>query len=238
MAQADFDFTGIRDFSGGYDGTSAVHSALSNPLSGRTDFCRLYAPIDNFFADIAAARYKTTYAGGLYANIPNTKGVSMRCWARTDRTNPGAISVRLQAKGDITYYDTGYHLKVGDEAGNSTTGTTYGVRMGFRDFTNSAPVADTLIYTGTSGTWINIRLDVIPIGNSADIVKAYYRLAAGDPWTLGYNQTIANTDARYTGSQAWGSGRWGYNVSRYQSLGNITGWYGYIDDFEMRLKTL
>jgi hypothetical protein len=202
MAQADFDFasngTGSLTSGDGY-GSARLHSALTNELTGEGSYCREYSIVDtNNVAQVATI--KSSVNSGEFVEIPATKAVSVRAWLRHDDVSVGSFGIGIGCKLHSGAPPTGlsaprgYSVMIGDTA---QTGASSNLRVlidnsGTTDITNTG-------YTVTDDTWFKIRMDVIPVGTSQDIIEIYTGTGAtgSETWTLRNTQNVLNSDAWY-----------------------------------------
>ena len=220
MAEADFDLViSGGTMSGGAPGTGQLHIALASPLTGFGDYCRSWAMLTG-----------APYAKGLLTPTaePNaspllsSRSVSLRAFMRKSATAFNAThETTLVVKMNATASDKkGYCLIVTENSGV------------YLLLTNTSTKSIPALFGVTNNVWYHYRLDVIPVGTAADIVRVYTATAA-DPetWTLRHTEVVNSSDAWY---RPWGSGtesRLGWRVES-----NNAGNRSYIDQFEVRLE--
>jgi len=214
MAQADFDFAsnGTGSITGGLDGQAVPNAALSDPLSGEGTYCRAFIPVDT--NNIAmSATIKSSVNAGEFFEIPSTKSISVRAWLRhTDiSTTTYAIGIGAKIYAGAPDADAnapnGYSVLIGDA--NQTSG---GTTLKFIADNGAATFNSTVAFTVFDDTWHKVRLDVIPVGTSEDIVNVYTGTGTtgSEVWTLRYTKNILNSDLFYIPWAQTGNGKVGF----------------------------
>ena len=224
MAQADFDFVnstvGYVAPSGGTDGTTITHSSLASPLTGNGLYGRQYVYGTSTSATIIGV-LAASVDSGAWVGTPNTHAVSVRATVRLDGADLAesgsagrcmGVGVKIGnvgANGSYPMGPSGYVLIVGRiyvGAGNeTTTGTSLALVLSSEssDIGNREEV----IITASMGAdeWHRVRMDVIPVGTSQDIIKVYTGTGAvgSEVWTLEHTETVLSTDQHYCD---WGHG--------------------------------
>jgi len=216
MAQADFNFltntTGYTAPNGGSDGTTILHSSLANPLTGYGTYGRQYTYGGNPASTIVGA-IAASVDGGVWVGTPNTHALSLRLSVRLDGTDLPTGSgegrcVGVAAKtgrmgtGSVPRTPSGYYLIHGRmyhgfaEQSNLDSLTLIMIDENC-NFSGKKEVR--IIDNMGANLWHRIRLDVIPVGSSQDIVKCYTGTGAigSEVWTLQYEETIVNSAAWY-----------------------------------------
>jgi hypothetical protein len=236
--------TGLNgDFSGAL-GAAAANSFLSSPLTSGGDFCRTFYNGQ----DAAASGRKmvlnvvsSSVDGGIYAGpLSSAKAYSIRAWLRTDhatgntfRTGIG-MSVRTVSSSvpftgtDISgkAHPIGYTVQLGGfrQDDTSAAGSTNVLSLGVVK-TNGQEFGTPIDCSGSAGlyaaqVWHRVRMDVIPVGTTADTINVYTSSAGDVPsgqetWELVGTQQVMSTDAGYLnptdndvaiGWYAWGTG--------------------------------
>lgn len=183
--------------------SSALNSSLSNPLTIGSSYCR-YVTVSNPGGAWATGGYSvsSSYQSGQLYNVANTKAIRVQGYLRLSavpnaNSRAGAwIGAKLHTDlGNFNNYQSGYCL---------------GIKA-----INSSQVAITTMFNGvltnpnlesvSLNTWYGLRLEVYPIGASADRIKAYRESTPGsNVWNLLSDVTIANTSGLYTN---WGENR-------------------------------
>lgn len=228
----------------GISGAIAAHSTLSSPLSGEGTYCRNWqnssATTFYFSAVPDTANFKT---------LPSTKAASIRCWLRCSSALP--IRFGLFAKAHYAFvYDRGYNFFVNS---NGYFGLNFGQA---NDYDNLKKYPSSL-GVGLFDRWIHMRMDVIPVKNSSNIVVADRIKCFATTEALGSEnwQLIADTFAEVTVPTgkispfiAWGSATNPYYGFGTHSIGQadtttLTTNYNnklnfYADHFKMLVKTL
>lgn len=204
--------------------SASLNSGLSNPLPAGvgSSFCRF------FNADSPGLGPTLRNNKAEFINIPSTKALS------------ATICIRRQA-GFSNGAWVGFRLK-GTAANYTTSGNGYGIAL--QSGASGIPVikvnnTDELSLDGLptgsfyNNNWIRLRLDVFPIGLSADQLFAYRETTIGSGvWdAIGIagglpanGVTILSTSPRYS---AWGTG------SVYIECTNSSGNSYYLDTFTL-----
>jgi hypothetical protein len=247
MAFADFDvsfiISGTGFWVGDDDGQQQVNSSLSDPLLLQGDDARLYEMV----GPQAAGQKRTTILtrnDPIVVGVPDTKAVSVRAWLRlapetnTLETVCPMLCAKAGAIGGGNGTPHGYCLSFGRGTSHNT-GAPLDVGLMFSTNGNIAEEYKT-IWAGPADTWIQFRLDVIPVLNGAsvdrDVVRAYRNSGteASPVWTLMREEEILIGDPAWI---PWGSPtvtRFGYGVQG-QHWGQDPR-HAYIDRFEVLLK--
>jgi len=238
MAQADFDFEsgGLAGgaWVGGDDGTARLHAGLSSPLTGEGDYCRDFSTV-NTTLYITKASIKASVSAGLFDEIPSTQAISVRAWIRAEGYTNG-ISIGIIAKlhptsnGNGRENPVGYNLFVG---GAADTANNSNLKLHLRK--DNSTYKNVYLNALTINTWYKIRLDVIPVGSSQDIVKVYTGVGAtgSETWTLEHTEVILNTDPHYVPWAQSGGGKIGFTARNEASTDSV-----YIDRFQAFVETV
>lgn len=189
MAQSDFDFVTIKDarpMVGGPQGTALLHSSLSSPLTGEGLWCRSLKKDGG----TGNAGVKALCKGEEYRDIPNTKAVSIRAWMRMNAYY-NSSSLRLIGRADDSDQWRGYWLEY------TTISNLPKVRLIAQRGTN--PTVLGTVDAATGFTWRKYRLDIVPLLDDNDILKAYAGEGptGGETWTLLMEATVSKNDTNH-----------------------------------------
>lgn len=194
-------------------GSSILNSALSSPLTSSTQ-CRAFEnstrTVGNFYL-----------TSSQFVNIPNTKSVSLRMWARLTYFNNNTVSLLAKTNppnnatnGSMsgTLPNTGYEF-IYDPGGSP--GRLY---YNFGGYSAGRASRETgLLGSIAVGTdvWVGMRMDIIPVlinrlvngtpvsSSFKDIVTLYTAsLATPNNWQQVYTTEILSTSAQFV---PWGS---------------------------------
>lgn len=233
MAQADFDFANIGSSGhvGGAQGSALLHASLGSPLAGEGDYGREYFRVSGQTNSLATL--KTSVSGGIFYEIDETKAISLRAWIRITDVDDSSDSIGLVARADptdLTLDDRpakGYHVFVGD---HTVGGATTTLRLFMRGDGGGQVVVNTG-YTVANNTWYKVRMDVIPVSTSNDIIKIYTGTGAtgSETWTLRHTEYVSKTQTHFVAAGATGAGKVGY-----WAMGGTE--RAYIDRFQVFLE--
>lgn len=213
MAQSDWDFnaTGAGTLRGGNQGTARLNSSLSSPLTGHGDYCREYGhPATGAVA--MSATLKSSVNSGQFFEIPSTQSISVRASLRHTNVGAGSYSIGIVGKafagapGSLEA-PRGYSVMIGDTA---QTGASSDIR--FLADAGGTVLVETIGVTATNDTWFRVRLDIVPISTSEDVIRVYTGTGAPDSetWNLEYTKNILSSDAYYIPWSDTGNGKVGY----------------------------
>jgi len=265
MSQSDFLITaGNADNAGGtyYTGSAILNSDLSNPLTSSIN-CRVYNQenLSGFAAIHGLYFVSSSVSGGVLTNIPETKSVSLRLWARfTDSSFSDYQRVSLLAKHNgyntadymtnNSYPYSGYEFGYRDQ----NNGTLYYNFGNYKANTGATSVAISGFTNLGINKWVGLRMDIVPVhvnsiingaptsGIFKDIITLYTAsLSTPDTWSQVYTTELTVDGNNFV---PWGS----YNtISSAPVIGTVsTASYGfsarsqadtncrtYFDDFQI-----
>ena len=104
----------------------------------------------------------------------------------------------------------GYSLFIGDTGYGSATST---LRLVLRGDDNDALRGVEVVDSGFSvsdDNWFRVRMDVIPVGPSNDIIRVYTAPINTETWTLQLTHYVARTQGQFVAAGASGAGKVGY----------------------------
>lgn len=237
MAQSDFDiYSGTVSFTGGPEGTSALHSLFSSPLTTEGTYCRAFTAASTAAGRAAASfRVKSSFASGTLVGIPNTKALSIRAYLRLPFiSGQGYNGVAITCKGLIGNSSV--------PTGNDFS-TTKGYHLSLQCPNNSPANQLNLHYADGTGivlisglatdSWHKVRMDVIPInGNEGDKIMIYTGTGAtgSETWTLISSQTVLATTSKYISWNDASAKHTGFAINH-----GATNQQAYIDRFQVLL---
>lgn len=211
MAESDFEFFQSGDYTdptGGVSGSSILHAELANPLANEGQYGRTYSRPNAPSVSQTIAGYRNSVDNGAWITSDSSFAYSVRAWVRIDdganlahAENDMAIGVALKAgvSSGFSSQLRGYWLALGsvrDRGGNGqpTELAMYTMAPGAIGTENAKRV---VVATGlATGQWHRIRLDLIPAGDSTDVLRAYTGVGerGSETWTLHQEETIVATD--------------------------------------------
>jgi len=209
-------------FDGGPQGAAAANSFLSSPLTSGGDFCRTFYN-GGTGRKMVLNVVSSSVDGGIYAGpLSSTKAYSIRAWLRTDhatgntfRTGIGMAVRTVSSSVPNTSTDNsgkahpiGYTVQLGGfrQDDTSAVGSTNVLSLGVVK-TNGQEFGTPIDCSGSAGlyaaqAWHRVRVDVIPVGTTADTINVYTSSAGDVPsgqetWELVGTQQVLSTDAGY-----------------------------------------
>lgn len=227
MSQSDFLITaGNANGIGGtyYTGSAILNSDLSNPLTSSVN-CRVYNQENinaNFNSMHGLYFVSSSVSGGTLFNIPETKSVSLRLWARfTDSSFSIYQRVSLLAKHNgyntADYMTNGSYPYSGYEFGykNPNNGTLYYNFGNYKANTGNTSVTIPGFTNVGINQWVGLRMDIVPVrvnrvingtptsGTLKDIITLYTAsLSTPDTWQQIYTTELPVDDNYFV---PWGS---------------------------------
>lgn len=177
ISYSDWDsFWDSGDTVGGVDGAARLHSALSPTLGGEGSYCRDFdggggQAIHHLFG------LNSAFQAGVYHQIPNTKAISVRAWMRgIDQVTGGnAHYAGICAKTGTNALGgggpAGYSLILQSKAPTLNAQNTLYLRTA--DENNAGAQQNTILTSMAGSTWFKLRMDVVPVGVSQDIIRVY-----------------------------------------------------------------
>lgn len=196
MAQADFDFVifSTDAFIDGPQGSALYHPRLTSPLTEEGPYGR------EWHSTTASGRLKALVNDANYVGIPNTQSISIRSWLRV---NSSTLSTSLGLIARTTAGDTdnggglweGYSLQWRwANSGNIALGL-YAKAVG--SGTGGATTVAGEITLGLANQWSKVRLDVIPLLDGNDLLKAFTGVGATgeEVWTERLSVTVPSVAA-------------------------------------------
>lgn len=221
MAFSDWD---IVNSEGIIINSAVLNSSITpNPLTTGGSYCRRIAT--QSFGDGASFMFalKTTFAGGAFYGIPNSKAIRIQANLRvTSLGNANSLNgIFIHAKSTVFGKNTG--TKSCYALGIKSFGAGNGVYSKCL-FLNNATAVN--LGSASSDTWYSFRMEVYPVGTAADVVKCFEETSPGN-WTELTSLTIPNTSPNYISWDATRrTGFFIFNETNYS--GNSD---GYIDNY-------
>jgi hypothetical protein len=222
MAFSDWDITGSNALS---TETAELHSALSSPLSGSGDYCRrLKVPL-------AVDRYLTITVdelamSGSFYNVQNTTALQLKS------------AMRLRDAGN-NWRGLWLGCKMSSKAipALASAAPAQGYYFGISTLQNSSchfsmytPSGEVNLGAALQNTWYVMRLQVFPIGASADQVVCSVETSPGSgTWTTLYNNTISSVSSSYV---SWGGNKFNGIFLLNGTVSGDTDQIGYIDSID------
>lgn len=188
---------------GGYGANSdsaAQNALLSNPLLSGSTYCR-YFSVNNGGSAWATRGYSAdpSYSGGALYNIPNTKAIRIQGYLRVSSMSAGSSRSGAWLGAKI---DTNFNYN------NSLSSYCFGIRAA-----GGSTLQISLMLAGAAAdleaasfdTWYGLRLEVFPLGTSADRVISYKETFAGSGvWQKMSDTTIPSINGNFV---PWGQNR-------------------------------
>jgi hypothetical protein len=201
MSSSDWNIAGINNaFPPSISNTAILNSTLSNSLAIGGVFCR------NIVTNTSNPNYytfhtfflKNTVSSGIFYNVSTSKALRLEGYFRAPSSAPTNAKLGLVAKGASNFSGYFFNISSNSISLNLPTSTsTGGITM---------PLSQPFTLSASADTWYGLRMDVLPIGSSADVIKCYIETAGGPSpvptagggvWTKYHEQTISSTDTGY-----------------------------------------
>lgn len=199
MAYSDWSLIGG---SGANVDSPAQNALLSNPLLIGGTYCR-YFSVNGGGSAWATRGYSAaaSYSGGALYNIPNTKAIRIQGYLRVSSISGGSSrsGAWLGAKIDTDF---------NSNAANNLSSYCFGIRAA-----GSSTLQISIMLGGAAAdlasasfdTWYGLRLEVFPLGTSADRIISYKETFAGSGiWQKMSDTTIQSIAGNFV---PWGQNR-------------------------------
>jgi hypothetical protein len=190
------------------DKAAIYPAAVSKPEASAGNYARRI--LGNTFgaSPVGICFVSSSYQAGSFVDVPLTKAIRLQgmmqlaCCAMA--IGPGGIFLESKMSA-IPGAQQGYGFGIKRAGANAILAFQTGISV------NSSPYYHTFFESASYGTWYNLRMEVYPVGSSADVIKCYKENTIGsNNWQqLGSDIVISSTTGHYIpwgGSSERGNG--------------------------------